>query len=95
MPHLVLVGKGDALAAVAVAVFLDEATDELDGIAGVVAAHEGDTLQFLNHEHAFVVDEGVGTGEGGLTDGQLFLVEAWIGRVEIGVGVRHLWDFAH
>ena len=66
----------------------------MDGITGVVAAHEGHALQFLNHEHAFVVDQGVGTGESGLADGQLFLVEAGIGGVEVGIGVLHLGNFA-
>ena len=64
------------------------------GIAGVVAAHEGHTLQLFNHEHAFVVHQGIGTGESGLTNGQLFLIEAGVSRVEVSIGVCHLWDFA-
>ena len=57
LPHLVFVGNGDALAAVAVTVFFHEFSDELDGVAGVVAAHQCDAFKLLNHKHSFFVDQ--------------------------------------
>ena len=95
LPDLVLVGDREALAAVAVAVLLREGAHQPDGVAGVVAALQGDALEFLDPEPARGVHEGVRTAEGGFADGQLLLVEAGIGRVQVGVGMGRLRDFAH
>ena len=54
-PPLVLVGNGEAFAAVAVAVLLDEAAHEAYGFASCGAALQGDALQFLNHEESLLV----------------------------------------
>ena len=95
LPHLAAVGNGDALAAVAIAILLHQRADEVDGFARRSAAHQCHTLQLFDGEHAFLVDQRVGAAEGGLADGQLVLVEAGIGCVEVGVGVGHLRYGAH
>ena len=90
MPNFVFVSDGDAFAAVAIAVFLDKVSDELDGVTGVVAAHQGHAFQLFDQEHAILIDQGVGTRESCFAYGQLFLVQTGICSVEVGVGVSHL-----
>ena len=92
LPHFVRVGNGDAFAAVAITVDFDEVANEADGVACGGAALEGDALKFLDKEHTCRVDQCVGTAESAFADGELVLVEARIGGVEVGIGVGHLGD---
>ena len=52
LPHLLAVGDGDALSAVAIAVLFNETPDETYGITCVVASHKGHAFQLFNHEHS-------------------------------------------
>ena len=54
-PHLVLVGYGEALATVAIAVALHQVAHQPDGLAGGGTAFKSHTLQLLNHEQPFLV----------------------------------------
>ena len=95
LPDLVLVGHGQAFAAVPVAILFRQGAHQSDGIPGVITALKGHAFQFFNGEPPGRVHEGVGAPEGGLSHGQLLLVEAGIGGVEISIGMRHLGDFTH
>ena len=89
-PGLVLVGNGEALAAVAIAIFLDQLTHEAYRFASRGATLECDACQLFDHEHASLVLQGIASRNGGLAHGQLLLVKAGIGGVEEAVGVAHL-----
>ena len=93
-PRLLLVGNSEALAAVTVAIFLDQLPHEADGIARCGATLQGDAGEFLDHEDALLVAQGVAATDGGLAHGKLLLVEAGIGGVEEAIGVSRLWDGA-
>ncbi len=95
LPDLVFVGHREAFTAVSVAILLCQGAHEADGVAGVVAALKGHALQFLDGEPAGGVHEGVGATESGLSHGQLLLVEAGVGRVQIGICMRHLRNLTH
>ena len=95
LPDFVLVGDREAFAAVAVAVLLREGAHQPDGVPGVVAALQGDALELFDPEPAGGIHKRVRTAEGGFADGQLLLVEAGVGRVEVGVGMGRLRDFSH
>ena len=95
LPDLVLVGHGEAFAAVPVAILLRKSAHQADGVPRIIAALQGDPLEFLDREPSGGVHKGVRAAESGFADGQLFLVEAGVGRVEVGVGMGHLRDFAH
>ena len=95
LPDLVFVGNGYALALVAIAVLLHQVANQADGVAGVVAAFKDDAHKFLDIEHAILVDQAFGTAESSFSDGQLLLIHAGVGSVEVGVGVCHLRDGAH
>ena len=95
LPDFVLVGDRQAFAAVAVSVLLGEGAHQPDGVPGVVAALQGDALKLLDPEPAGGIHKRVRAAEGGFADGQLLLVEAGIGRVQVGVGMGRLRDFSH
>ena len=94
-PYFFLIGHRQALAGVAVAVFLGGFAHQADGVAGVVAAHQRESGELLDEEHRVLVDEGVRAREGGLAHGELLLVQAGIARIDIGVGVADFGDLAH
>ena len=95
LPDLVLVGHRQAFPAVAVSVLLGQGAHEADGIPGIVAALERHPFELFDGKPSGAVHERVRTAEGGFPDGELFLVEAGIGRVEVGVGMGRLGDLAH
>ena len=94
-PYFFLIGHRQALAGVAVAVFLGGFAHQADGVTGIVAAHERQAGEFLDEEHRVLVDEGVRTREGGLAHGQLFLIQAGIACIDIGISMADFRDFAH
>ena len=94
-PYFLLVRDRQAFAGVAVAVFLGRFAHQADGVARVVAAHERQAREFLDEEDRVLVDEGVRAGEGRFADGDLLLVQAGVARIDIGIGMADLWDFAH
>ena len=94
-PYFFRVRDGEALAGVAVAVFLGGFAHQADRVTGVVTAHERQAGEFLDEEHRILVDEGVRAGEGGFAHGELLLVQARIARIDIGVGVAYFGDFTH
>ena len=94
LPHLFLVGNGNALATVGIAVFLCQLGNELDSLAGRSATLQGNTLQFLDEKHGIRILQRIGAAESALSNGQLLLVEAGVRGVEVGVGVLHLADGA-
>ena len=95
LPDLVLVGHGQAFAAVAIAVLLGKGAHQPDGVAGIVAPLERDPFQLLDGEPASGVHQGIRPAESGFADGQLLLIEAGIGRVEIGIGMGRLGNLPH
>ena len=95
LPHFLGVGYGDALAGIGVAIDFDEVAYEADGIAGGGAALQCHALQFLDEVHACGVAQGVGSAKGALADGELMLVEAGVGGVEVGIGVCHFRNGTH
>ena len=86
-PYFLLVRHGEAFSGVPVAVFLGRGTHEPDGVAGVVAAHEGKAGEFLDEEGGVLVDEGVRSGEGGFTHGELLFIQAGIAGIDVSVCV--------
>ena len=89
-PDFILVGYGEAFTAVAVAVLLDEAAHEPDGLPGCRTALQCDTLKLFDEEESLGVLQRVATADGSLAHGQLLLVEAGVSRVEESVGVPRL-----
>ena len=74
-PHLVGVGDGEALALAVVGVVAHEAGEDLDGLAGVLGALEGEVDERAVVDAALnLLGQLLAAAVGGLADGQLVLV---------------------
>ena len=86
-PDLPGVGDGETFSGIPVAIFLYQTAHQAYGFPGAAAALEGYSLEFLYHEHPFLVLHLLAAGVGGFAHGQLVFVQARVGRVEETVGV--------
>ena len=94
MPDFVGVGNRQALARIAVAVLLNQFSDEMNGVAGGGTALQGDASQFFDHEHAILVLKFLSSGDGSLADAELFLVEAGVSCIHELISRVCLGDLA-
>ena len=73
-PHFIGVGDGEGLTAAVIAIFLHQLSHDLDGLAGVARALEGEVDEAAVVDDAQRVDQLGASAEGGLADGQLKFV---------------------
>ena len=73
-PHFVGIGDGEGLTAAVIAVFLHQLGHDLDGLAGVARALEGEVDEAAIVDDAQRVNQLGASAEGGLADGQLEFV---------------------
>ena len=89
-PGLLGINDGEGLALGGVAVGVHQLGNDLDGLAGVLGALQGNVNQGAVVDHPLALFQFLDAAVGGLADGQLPLVHVADNRV----GVRHLRDLA-
>ena len=104
-PYFVAVGDRHGLAGLVPAVFVDQVTNDLYGLAGGAGAFEGDVLNdmavhhaesvgFHDFQHFFAAFVVGGHRHGRFAHGQSLVVEERVAAGQILIGLRNFGDFA-
>ena len=94
-PDLVLVGNQQALAAIAIAVFLGQSAHDLDALTSGRRPLQTQLLQVGDDEQTIAgIIGGVVAGPGELADNDALFIHEGIAHVEVGVGFLGLGDLA-